>query len=76
MGNAASAPANAAAAKAKAANGDGGVPKATALDARAEARAEGERAFAAGMAVGQIIVTAGYSGEIRIFENVGTPRWL
>ena len=36
----------------------------------------GERAFAAGMAVGQIIVTAGYSGEIRIFENVGTPRWL
>ena len=76
VGNAASAPANAAAAKAKAANGDGGVPKATALDARAEARAEGERAFAAGMAVGQIIVTAGYSGEIRIFENVGTPRWL
>ena len=45
-------------------------------DPRAEARAEGERAFAAGMAIGQIIVTAGYSGEIRIYENVGAPRWL
>jgi hypothetical protein len=46
------------------------------VDPRAEARAEGERAFAAGMAMGQIIVTAGYSGEIRIFENVGLPCWL
>ena len=46
------------------------------VDPRAEARAEGERAFAAGMAIGQIIVTAGYSGEIRIFENVGSPCWL
>ena len=37
---------------------------------------EGELAFAAGMAIGQIIVTAGYSGEIRIFENVGPPQWI
>ena len=58
--------------------GDGaeGVGADDEVDPRAEARAEGERAFAAGMAMGQIIVTAGYSGEIRIFENVGLPCWL
>jgi hypothetical protein len=46
------------------------------LDARAEARAEGERAFASGTAIGKVIATSGYSGEIRIFENVGSPCWL
>jgi hypothetical protein len=45
-------------------------------DEAAKAKAEGERAFAAGMAIGQIIVTAGYSGEIGVFENVGSPQWL
>lgn len=25
---------------------------------------------------GQVIVTAGYSGEIRIYENIGMPQWL
>tara|TARA_B100000767_G_scaffold181503_1_gene169432 strand:+ start:158 stop:1309 length:1152 start_codon:yes stop_codon:yes gene_type:complete len=46
------------------------------MSPREQARLEGERAFAAGMAIGQIIVTAGYSGEIRIFENVGPPQWI
>ena len=55
---------------------EGGGAAEPRADPRAEARAEGERAFAAGMAIGQIIVTAGYSGEIRIYENVGAPRWL
>jgi hypothetical protein len=45
-------------------------------DDAAKAKAEGERAFAAGMAIGQIVITAGYSGEIRVFENVGSPQWL
>ena len=59
-----------------AAGREGGGAAEPRADPRAEARAEGERAFAAGMAIGQIIVTAGYSGEIRIYENVGAPRWL
>jgi WD40 repeat protein len=46
------------------------------MSPREQARLEGERAFAAGMAIGQIIVTAGYSGEIRIFENLGPPQWI
>ena len=46
------------------------------LDEAAKAKEEGERAFAAAMAIGQIVVTAGYSGEIRVFENVGSPQWL
>ena len=45
-------------------------------DEAAKAKAEGERAFAAAMAIGQIVVTAGYSGEICVFENVGSPQWL
>jgi len=67
-------------------NGDDaeGDEKPTPFDAKrdearadaAKAKAEGERAFAAGMAIGQIVITAGYSGEIRIFENVGSPQWL
>ena len=54
----------------------GGVAEEEAMSPREQARLEGERAFAAGMAIGQIIVTAGYSGEIRIFENVGPPQWI
>ena len=45
-------------------------------DEAAKAKAESERAFAAAMAIGQIVVTAGYSGEICVFENVGSPQWL
>ena len=52
------------------------VQREEARDDAAKAKAEGERAFAAGMAIGQIVITAGYSGEIRIFENVGSPQWL
>jgi WD40 repeat protein len=58
-------------------DGEGGEgKKSKQLDARAEARAEGERAFASGTAIGKVIATSGYSGEIRIFENVGSPCWL
>ena len=39
-------------------------------------RHEGEAALAEAPAQGQIIVTAGYAGEIRCYENVGIPRWL
>ena len=56
--------------------GDGGEAEEEAMSPRELARLEGELAFAAGMAIGQIIVTAGYSGEIRIFENVGPPQWI
>jgi len=27
-------------------------------------------------AYGQVIITAGYQGEIKIYENIGNPRWL
>ena len=43
---------------------------------REEAQKAGEAAVAAAAAVGQIIVTSGYSGEIRVFENLGLPMWL
>ena len=42
----------------------------------AEAQKVGEAAVAAAAAVGQVVVTSGYSGEIRIFENSGLPTWL
>lgn len=45
-------------------------------DKEAEAHKVGEAAVAAAAAVGQVIVTAGYSGKIRIFENAGLPTWL
>ena len=45
-------------------------------DKEAEAQKVGEAAVAAAAAVGQVIVTAGYSGKIRIFENAGLPTWL
>lgn len=27
-------------------------------------------------ALGQVILTAGYNGEIKVFENLGAPQWL
>lgn len=39
-------------------------------------QAEGEVALAAARARGQVLVTAGYTGEIRIYENIGLPQWL
>ena len=27
-------------------------------------------------AYGQVIVTCGYQGEVKLYENVGIPRWL
>ena len=27
-------------------------------------------------AYGQVIVTCGYQGEIKIYENTGAPQWL
>eukprot|EP00884_Botryococcus_braunii_P023494 jgi/Botrbrau1/9829/Bobra.0313s0008.1 len=40
------------------------------------AAAAGEDALCARRAYGQVIVTAGYSGGIKVFENLGTPHWL
>ena len=56
--------------------GDGGEAEEEAMSPRGAGEVGRELAFAAGMAIGQIIVTAGYSGEIRIFENVGPPQWI
>jgi hypothetical protein len=39
-------------------------------------RAEGEAALAAARACGQVLLTAGYTGEIRVYENIGLPQWL
>ncbi len=36
----------------------------------AEAAVHSERAL------GQVILTAGYNGEIKVFENLGGPQWL
>lgn len=36
----------------------------------AEAAVRSERAL------GQVILTAGYNGEIKVFENLGAPQWL
>ncbi|KAI7845453.1 hypothetical protein COHA_001003 [Chlorella ohadii] len=41
-----------------------------------ENRAEGEAALAAARARGQVLVTAGYTVEIKIYENIGLPQWL
>lgn len=27
-------------------------------------------------AFGQVIITGGYQGEVKIYENIGVPRWL
>ena len=42
----------------------------------AEAKKTCEASFRKAAGLGQIIVTAGYSGEIRIFENCGPPEQL
>lgn len=39
-------------------------------------QAEGEVALATARARGQVLVTAGYTGEIRVYENIGLPQWL
>ena len=43
---------------------------------REDAQRAGETAMKAAAAVEQTIVTSGFSGEIRVFENVGLPIWL
>mmetsp|Transcript_1600 Transcript_1600/g.3523 ORF Transcript_1600/g.3523 Transcript_1600/m.3523 type:complete len:757 (+) Transcript_1600:184-2454(+) len=53
-----------------------GLNKSRADQQREEAQKAGEAAVAAAAAVGQIIITSGYSGEIRVFENLGLPLWL
>ena len=53
-----------------------GLGKSRADQEREEAQRAGETAMRAAAAVGQRIVTSGFSGEIRIFENVGLPIWL
>lgn len=40
------------------------------------ATAEGEVAIASAAGVGQMIVTTGYGGEIKLWENLGAPMWL
>lgn len=35
-----------------------------------------ESAMCQARAMGRLIVTAGYSGSIRVYENVGLPHWL
>ena len=40
------------------------------------ATAEGEVAIASTASLGQMIVTTGYGGEIKLWENVGRPSWL
>eukprot|EP00898_Chlorokybus_atmophyticus_P007755 jgi/Chlat1/7981/Chrsp7S07742 len=40
------------------------------------AEAAGQAAFSHGMGVNQVIITAGYNGDIRTFANVGLPQTL
>ena len=44
-------------------------------EARAAAAA-GVAAVAAAAAVGRVIISAGYSGEIKVFQNFGLPSWI
>ncbi|QDZ17522.1 WD40 repeat domain-containing protein [Chloropicon primus] len=53
-----------------------GLGKTKADQEREDAQRAGETAMRAAAAVGQTIVTSGFSGEIRVFENVGLPIWL
>ena len=39
-------------------------------------RGEGELALAGARARGQVLVTAGYTGEIKVYENIGPPQWV
>ncbi|KAK9818208.1 hypothetical protein WJX72_008854 [[Myrmecia] bisecta] len=57
------------------ANGSGNHRKLSKEEA-AEAAAMGEAAYAAGRAYGQVILSAGYSGEIKVFENLALPLAL
>ena len=40
------------------------------------ATAEGEVAMASAAGLGQMVVTTGYSGEIKLWENLGSPCWV
>lgn len=40
------------------------------------ATAEGEVAIASAAGLGQMVVTTGYSGEIKLWENLGSPCWV
>lgn len=42
----------------------------------ADAARLGEAAVRSERALGQVILTAGYNGEIKVFENLGAPHWL
>ena len=42
----------------------------------AEAAVAGEAAVASAKAFGQVLLTAGYDGEIKVFENMAPPHWL
>ena len=42
----------------------------------AEAAVAGEAAVASAKAFGQVLLTAGYDGEIKVFENLAPPHWL
>lgn len=36
----------------------------------------GEAAMKSARAHGQVLLTAGYNGEIKVFENLSAPHWL
>lgn len=42
----------------------------------AGAASAGQAAIASAKAYGQVILTAGYDGVIKVFENLSTPHWL
>ena len=42
----------------------------------AGAASAGEAAIASAKAFGQVILTAGYDGVIKVFENLSPPHWL
>ena len=41
-----------------------------------EAAEAGEAAIKSARAQGQVLLTAGYNGEIKVFENLAPPHWL
>lgn len=42
----------------------------------AGATTAGQAAIASAKAYGQVILTAGYDGTIKVFENLSAPHWL
>lgn len=42
----------------------------------AGAATAGQHAVASAKAYGQVLLTAGYDGAIKIFENLSPPHWL